>query len=85
MSILVVTNQDTIEIDKLPEDLTGILFLVIDDTPYIETKKALKKWCIRKFIEFNVHFVIPSIDKPVPPELRVGYGKLFDDEVVIPD
>ena len=80
---LVVSNNDDVDVQKLSEvDCNGIVLVVATRNPYGNLKRTLKQYCNDHFIKFRMAFVIPPVDN-VNDELLTGYGKLYDQEVML--
>ena len=80
---LVVSDNDDVDIQKLSEvDCNGIVLVVATRNPYGNLKRTLKQYCDNHFIKFRTAFVIPPVDN-VNDELLTGYGKLYDQEVML--
>lgn len=80
---LVVSDNDDVDVQKLSEvDCSGIVLVIATRQAYGQLKRTLKQYCNDHFMKFRMAFVIPPVDN-VNDELLTGYGKLYDQEVML--
>ena len=86
MSYLFLVVSDNDDVDMTGVDgkaLDGIVFVVCAGEGYTKTKHILRRFCDEHFLTFVVSFVIPPVKCPPSAELLIGYGKLYDPEVML--
>ena len=81
---LVVSDNDDVDVTRMDgKALDGIVFVVCTGEGYTRTKHTLRRFCDEHFLTFVVSYVIPPVKTPPSVELLIGYGKLYDPEVML--